>query len=157
MFDPNADEHSSSGQLPSPGAHILRVKEAKYSISSSGNPMCECTFEVVGADPESGRTLGWQYYIFTSKAGWKAAALCRAINPKVQPFDVDQAGIDRNIKGGLLVGVIEHYEDTWDGVTRTKGRIGDHRALTADERKKVGGSAGSGVPEGKKADDDIPF
>jgi ABC-type phosphate transport system substrate-binding protein len=155
-FNPLDPQYDSGGALPSEGPHIFNINSAECQVSQkSGNPMICCEFGVVGPDGDSGRTAKWQYYPIQESTYWKLAALCRAVNPSMGEFDPEnQNDVSRVLVNKAFVGVVAHETSTYQGETRTKVKLTEHRALSAAERKAIGTAAPTAEPV---ADEDIPF
>jgi len=160
MFDPNDNKYDTFGKV-SPGAHILRITKAEVTKSQSGNDMIECTFTVIGDDPDKGTEIPWNYFVIKDNSLWKLAEMCRSLHPKVGPFDPrSQQEVNTSVLGKIFVGHVIHYEEKYDGQMRTKVKVDqylypDDKIIKAAGAYSGGGQAPAGG--GGNTHDDIPF
>lgn len=164
-IDPTSSEFDSKGTgsyLLADGEHIVMVSKAECD-QRGGKDYVECDFECIGpVDPDKGKTHKWEKYFITEAAIWRYAHLCRAIDKTMRRHSAtSQEDVDGLVYGQPLVVTLETYEDTWNGVTRTKQRVKFHRALTPDEEAALLSAYGrSLVPGGSDDngnDSKVPF
>jgi hypothetical protein len=153
-IDPNDSKYDPG--LPSDGEHICIVETAEASTSKkSGKPMLKINFKIVGhADSDRGKKVNFQYYMLDPDGDWKYVALIKAINPATPAHDPEiLADRERFLIGKPFVGLVESYEESYNGNTYDKVRFSRHRCLSEEERAAFG----SGKPKRDGVDEDLPF
>ena len=155
-FDGNTEFGGS--YLIKEGEHMAFVSDVTFKTSSSGNPMLELSFEMMGEDnADKGKNLRFQFYVLTEKAIGRFIGLCRAIDRGMRKFDAsDSDALNELIYGMPLVVEVETYEDEYNGEKKMRQRIKRHRALDPNEEKQLVEWYGEGMVPAID-DSDVPY
>jgi len=140
------------------GEQLAFVSDVVFKTSSSGNPMLEVSFEVMGKDnADSGKQLRFQFYVLTEKAIGRFIGLCRAIDKGMRKFDAsDSDALNELIYGMPLVIEVQTYEDEYNGEKKMRQRVNRHRCLSPDEESQLVEWYGEGMVPAID-DSDVPY
>jgi hypothetical protein len=110
--NPYVIDAERNDNLPSEGAHVLKLEDVKHSISNNGNPMFTWRWKVVGSnDPDAGKAV-WVRTVLLPQNRWTLDPFLDAIGaPLTGKVDVRKY-INKHIRANVI------HQTGSDGVTR---------------------------------------
>ena len=160
-IDVTSAEHDkkNGGGLPTAGEHVMYMSHCEHVFSAAGNLYIKCDYTLCNRDDnDNGKAVKYQAIFLTAKSIWWLVDLCRAIDGKMDPFDAEQPDeFASAIVGKPFVGTIVHYDDTYQGTTRKKLKLGAVRLCREDEGQNLDIPDQSNAYDQPVGEDDIPF